>query len=89
MIKDESSIKKIKSHLGRGEWQQVIDICQKEIATDPDGVDFYLHLARAYAQQGKFAPAISAYRKTLGTSINQAEVYAELGLLHSKQQVPQ
>ncbi|MEN9518817.1 MAG: hypothetical protein RLZZ381_1405 [Cyanobacteriota bacterium] len=88
MIRDESSFKKIKTHLGRGEWEQVIEICQQAIATDPDGVDFYPYLARAYAQQGKFAPAISAYRKTLGTRINQAEIYAELGLLHSKQQDP-
>jgi tetratricopeptide (TPR) repeat protein/capsular polysaccharide biosynthesis protein len=88
MIRGESSFKKIKTHLGRGEWEQVIEICQQAIATDPDGVDFYPYLARAYAQQGKFAPAISAYRKTLGTRINQAEIYAELGLLHSKQQDP-
>ncbi|MBW4533838.1 MAG: tetratricopeptide repeat protein [Pleurocapsa minor HA4230-MV1] len=88
MIRGESSFKKIKIHLGRGEWEQVIEICQQAIATDPDGIDFYPYLARAYAQQGKFAPAISAYRKTLGTRINQAEIYAELGLLHSKQQDP-
>jgi tetratricopeptide (TPR) repeat protein/capsular polysaccharide biosynthesis protein len=88
MIRGESSFKKIKIHLGRGEWEQVIEICQQAIATDPDGVDFYPYLARAYAQQGKFAAAISAYRKTLGTRINQAEIYAELGLLHSKQQDP-
>ena len=88
MIRGESSFKKIKTHLGRGEWEQVIEICQQAIATDPDGIDFYPYLARAYAQQGKFAPAISAYRKTLGTRINQAEIYAELGLLHSKQQDP-
>jgi tetratricopeptide (TPR) repeat protein/capsular polysaccharide biosynthesis protein len=85
MIRGESSFKKIKFHLDRGEWEQVVDLCQQAIATDPDGVDFYPYLARAYAQQGKFAPAISAYRKTLGTRINQAEIYAELGLLHSKQ----
>ncbi len=86
MIRGESSFKKIKSHLGRGEWEQVIDICKQAIATDPNGVDFYPYLARAYAQQGQIALAISAYRKTLGTQINQAEIYAELGLLHSKQQ---
>jgi tetratricopeptide (TPR) repeat protein/capsular polysaccharide biosynthesis protein len=88
MIRGESSFKKIKSHLGRGEWEQVVDICQQEIANDPNGVDFYPYLARAYAQQGKFALGISAYRKALGTGINQAEIYAELGLLHSKQQDP-
>lgn len=63
MIRGESSFKKIKSHLGRGEWEQVIDICKQEIATDPNGVDFYPYLARAYAQQGQIALAISAYRK--------------------------
>ncbi|MEL6579862.1 MAG: tetratricopeptide repeat protein [Cyanobacteria bacterium J06621_12] len=89
MIKGESSFQQIKSHLGRGEWEQVVNICQKAIAADAERVDFYPYLARAYAQQGKFAQAISAYRKTLGTTINQAEIYGELGLLHSKQQDPQ
>ncbi|MGL5836286.1 MAG: tetratricopeptide repeat protein [Waterburya sp.] len=86
MIKGESPFKKIEFHLERGEWDQVINICQEAIASDPDGVDFYPYLARAYAQQNQFAPAISAYRKALGTKANQAEIYAELGLLHSKQQ---
>ena len=89
MIRGESSFKPIKYHLGRGEWEQVIKLCQQEIAIDPDGVEFYLYLAKAYAQQGNFPAAISAYRKTLGTTINQAEIYGELGLLHSKQQDPQ
>jgi len=89
MIKGESSFKQIESHLGRGEWAQIVDICQKAIASNPDQVDYYPYLARAYAQQSKFAQAISAYRKILGTTINQAEIYGELGLLHSKQREPQ
>jgi tetratricopeptide (TPR) repeat protein/capsular polysaccharide biosynthesis protein len=89
MIKGESSFKKIKLLLEEGEWDQVINICQEAIASDPDGVDFYPYLARAYGQKAQFASAISAYRKALGTKANQAEIYAELGLLHSKQQDPQ
>ena len=85
MMKGESSFKQIEYHLGRGEWEQIIDICQQEIASDPHAVDFYPYLAKAYAQQGKFAEAIDAYRQTLGTKIDRAEIYAELGLLYSKQ----
>jgi len=88
MIKGESSFKQIEYHLGRREWEQVVNICQKAIANDPHGVRFDRYLAKAYAQQGKFVEAISAYRKTLGTKIDQAEIYAELGLLYSKQKDP-
>ena len=84
MIKGESSFEQIESHIKRGEWEQVINICSQAIANDPDEVNFYPYLAKAYAQQGKFAAAISAYRKTLGTTISQADIYAELGLLYSK-----
>lgn len=89
MIRGESSIKNIESHLTKGKWEQVIDICQEEIANDPNAIDFYPYLAKAYAQKGKIPEAISSYQKILGTSINQAEVYAELGLLYSKQKNPE
>ena len=85
MIRGESSIKNVKSHLARGEWEQAVAKCQQEIALDPDAVEFYLYQAKAYAQQGNIAAAISSYQKTLGTNVDQAEVYGELGLLWSKQ----
>ncbi len=93
MIRGESSIKNIKSHLAQGEWEQVIDICQQVIshsddATSPQAIDYYTYLARAYAQQGKLPQAIDAYQKVLSIDRNQAEIYAELGLLHSKQNDP-
>lgn len=84
-MKDASSIKNITSHLAKGEWDRVIDICQQAIAQDPQELNFYPYLAKAYAQQGKLSQAISFYQKVIGTSVNQSEVYAELGLLHSKQ----
>ena len=89
MTRGESSFKQIKSYLRRGEWEQVVNICQNAIASDLDRVDFYPYLAKAYAHQGKFAEAIKAYRKVLGTSLAQAQIYAELGLLYNKQQEPQ
>ncbi len=98
MIRGESdsSFKKIKFHLARGEWEQVVELCQQEIdirhglgdVSNPQKIHFYAYLARAYTQQGKLAEAISSYENILGTSINQAEIHAELGLLHSKQRNP-
>ena len=85
MIRGESSIKKIKFHLAQREWQQVINLCQQGISADPQEIEFYPYLAKAYAQQGKVPEAISAYQKILGTAVDQAEVHGELGLLHSKQ----
>jgi tetratricopeptide (TPR) repeat protein/capsular polysaccharide biosynthesis protein len=89
MIRGESSSNNLRSYLAQGEWEKVIDICQKAIASDPNATDFYPYLAKAYSQQGKLAEAVSTYKKTLGTAINQAEVYAELGLLYSKQKNPE
>jgi tetratricopeptide (TPR) repeat protein len=85
MRRGESSIKNIRSHLAQGEWEQVIAKCQHEIALDPEAVEFYLYLAKAYVQQGNITAAINSYQKTLGTAIEQSEVYGELGLLWSKQ----
>ncbi len=93
MIRGESSIRNIKSHLAQGEWQQVIDICQQKInsangLTSLQKIDCYTYIARAYTQQGEIALAIDAYQKILSISSNQGEIYAELGLLHSKQKNP-
>ncbi|MEM8830777.1 MAG: tetratricopeptide repeat protein [Cyanobacteria bacterium P01_G01_bin.19] len=85
MRRGESSIKNIRSHLARGEWEQAIAKCKQEIALDPDAVEFYLYLAKAYVQQGNIPAAINHYQKTLGTRVEQSEVYGELGLLWSKQ----
>lgn len=85
MIRGESSIKNIQSLFAQGKWEQVINLCLKAIADDPNAIDFYLYLAKAYVQLEQLAEAIRAYQKLLGTSVNQAKVYAELGLLHSRQ----
>ncbi len=85
MRRGESSIKNVRSHLAKGEWEQAIAKCQQEIALNPDAVEFYLYLAKAYALQGNTTAAIDSYQKTLGTTVEQSEVYGELGLLWSKQ----
>ncbi|MEM7593606.1 MAG: tetratricopeptide repeat protein [Cyanobacteria bacterium P01_A01_bin.83] len=93
MIRGESSIRNIKSYFAQGEWDRVIELCQQEIdsaddATSHQIINCYTYLARAYVQQGKIAQAMDAYTKILSSSNNQAEIYAELGLLHSKQKNP-
>lgn len=94
MIRGESSIKNIKSHLEQGEWSQVINICQQEIDSSskiPSTqviIDCYTYMARAYTQQGKIDLAVNAYQKILSVASNKAEIYAELGLLYSKRKDP-
>lgn len=93
MITGESSIENIKSHLAQGEWQQAIALCQQAIAGSGDlansqMIEYYVCLARAYAQQGKLAEAIATYQKILGSANEQTEIYAELGLLYSRQKNP-
>ena len=85
MSRGESSINSVKSHLAKGEWDRVIEICQQVLALNPAAIDLCLYLAKAYVQKGNISAAINSYQKILGTTIDQAEVYAELGLLHSKQ----
>ena len=85
MTRGESSIENIKLHSARKEWQQIIDICKLKTDNNPHAVDFYPYLAKAYTQQGKLEEAINVYQKILGTSSDQAEIYAELGLLCSRQ----
>ena len=85
MRRGESSIKNIRSHLAKGEWEPAIAKCKQAIASNPDAVEFSLYLAKAYALQGNITAAINAYQKTLGTTVEQSEVYGELGLLWSKQ----
>lgn len=85
MRRGESSIKNIQLHLANQDWEQIINICQQEISNDPNAIDFYPYLARAYTILGKLEQAIGAYKKILGTPFDQAEIYAELGLLYSKQ----
>ncbi len=85
MRRGESSIKNLKSFLANQDWEQVVNICQKEISLDPDDINFYPYLARAYSQLGKIPEAIDAYERLLDTPVDQAEIYAELGLLFSKQ----
>jgi tetratricopeptide (TPR) repeat protein/capsular polysaccharide biosynthesis protein len=96
MIRGESLFKNIKFHLTRGEWERVIDIAQQAIAVidnsaeinNAEAVELYDYLAKAYAQQGKLVEATSAYQKILELAGEQPEVYAELGLLHSKLKIP-
>jgi len=89
MTRGESSIKNIKNHLAKKEWQQIIDICQPKIGNNSLEIDFYPYLAKAYSQISNFAEAINIYEKILGTTLDQAEIYAELGLLYSKQKNPE
>ena len=97
MLIGESSFKNIKFHLGRGEWDRVIEISLAAIAkthnfaeTDKTSLaEFYNYLARAYSQKGKLTEAINSYQKILDLVGERAEIYAELGLLHSRLKLSQ
>lgn len=97
MLTGESSFKNIKHHLAREEWDRVIEISRQAIAithnfaeTDKTQVaEFYHYLARAYTKKGKLTEAIHSYQKILDLVGERAEIYAELGLLHSRLKLSQ
>ncbi|MGF1541899.1 MAG: tetratricopeptide repeat protein [Pleurocapsa sp.] len=86
MMRGEPLIQKIESHLKKQEWNEIITICQSAIAQDPNYLQIYPFLAKAYTQQGKSQEAIAVYEQILNTQLDQAEINAELGRLYSKEQ---
>ena len=97
MLIGESSFKNIKFHLAREEWDRVIEISQQAIAKsrqndeikDLEIAEFYNYLAQAYSHKGKLIEAINSYQKILDLIGERAEIYAELGLLHSRLKLSQ
>ena len=82
----ESTINQIKTHVAQNHWSEVIALCQEHLEQEPNRIELYPFLARAYTVQGHLAEAIAIYQKTIGTALNQAQIHAELGLLYSRQQ---
>ncbi len=82
----ESAINQIKIHVAQNQWSEVITLCQEQIEQDPNRIEFYPFLARAYTVQGRLTEAIEVYQQTIGTTLNQAQINAEMGLLYSRQQ---
>lgn len=85
-MSSESAIKQIKTYIAQNQWSKVIALCTENLKQDPNRIEFYPFLAKAYTQNGRLVEAIASYQQALGTALNQAEIYAELGLLYSKQQ---
>ena len=83
---NESVIKQIRTHIAQNNWEEVIKVCRQHLENNPQRIEFYPFLAKAYSNQGRLTEAIAAYQQTLGTAIDRADIYAELGLLYSKQQ---
>ena len=86
MMRGEPLIENIKSYLAKGQWNTVIAVCNEAIALEPELVELYSLLAKAYSHQGQLTEAIATYEKLLNSSLNQAEIQAELGILYSKQE---
>lgn len=80
----ESAIKLIKAYIAQRQWNNIINLCTSLLQDNPQRLELYPCLAKAYSNQGRLIEAIAAYKKVLDTPLNQAEIHAELGLLYSK-----
>lgn len=95
MMRGEPLIENIKSYVAKGQWDTVIAVCNEAITRCPvplaiakntELLELYSLLAKAYSHQGQLPAAIATYEKLLGSSVNQAEIQAQLGILYSKQE---
>ena len=81
MKTSESDHKVIKDYIIQNQWIEVIGFCLQKLEQDHNRIELYPYLAKAYTKEGRLTEATEAYKKTLGTALNQAEIYAELGFL--------
>jgi tetratricopeptide (TPR) repeat protein/capsular polysaccharide biosynthesis protein len=78
------SAKIIGDYLSKGRWNTAAAICTKALKHHPSDFALNLLLAKAVGASGNLAQAISIYKKLIQAKPQQADLYAELGLLHSK-----
>ncbi|ELS05062.1 capsular polysaccharide biosynthesis protein [Xenococcus sp. PCC 7305] len=81
----EPTVEQIIACMAQREWSHAIAICAQLLKDNPEQQEVYPLLAKAYANQGDFDKAITAYHISLGNQPEQAQICAELGLLYSKQ----
>ncbi len=86
MLQEDFTAQTIKEYLAQEQWSKVIEMCTQILRSNPQSMELYPFLAKAYSQQGRINQAIAVYQQALEYQKNLPEVYAELGLLYSKQE---
>jgi len=67
----------------KGDWENAVIACRKTIEIDPNYVEAYFGMGRAYTILGKPKDAIDAFEKAISIDPNHANSYLGLGVLYS------
>ena len=85
-MRSEASIETIKSYLAQRQWDKVIAICKQALDDNLNHIEIYHFWGKALVGLGKFDEAIDIYQKLLVSETERPDIYAEIGLLYSRQQ---
>lgn len=73
-----------RSHLANGDFSRTIAVCRAGLKTDSTSTELLNLLATAYAEEGRYAPAIEALEKVARLSPGSVLTYLNLGGIHTK-----
>ena len=85
-MRGEASTEIINSYIVQRQWDKVIAICKQALNDNPNRLELYHFWGKALVGLGKFKEAIDIYEKLLVSDINRPDIYAEIGLLYSREQ---
>jgi tetratricopeptide (TPR) repeat protein len=72
------------NYLVKGKWNTAAAICTQALKSNPQDFDLNLLLAKSLTAGNNFTEAISIYKQLIDRQPERANLYAEIGLLYSK-----
>ena len=73
-----------RSHLTNGDFSRAIDVCRTGLEADSTSKILLNLLATAYAEEGRYAPAIQALERVVQLAPGSVLTYLNLGGIHTK-----
>jgi tetratricopeptide (TPR) repeat protein/capsular polysaccharide biosynthesis protein len=74
----------VDNYLLKGKWNTAVAICDRALKSNPQDFALNLLLAKSLIAGNNFTQAISIYKQLIALQPEQANLYAELGLLYSR-----
>jgi Flp pilus assembly protein TadD len=69
----------METKVAQSQWDQAIEIAQKQLKQAPDRADYRLSLAKIYFRAGRYAEAASQYQMLIDKNPKIADLYVRLG----------
>ena len=73
-----------RGHLQLGHYAEAIVVCQSGLEDDPTSAEFLNLMAIAYAEDGRYAPAIEALERIVKLGSSSVLTYVNLGGINTK-----